>query len=62
VCNAYKIKKGGIMKVKELIKELENFNGEDVVCRVDSENGDQTITKVIEKKAIDPDIPYVCVE
>jgi hypothetical protein len=50
------------MKVKDLIKELELFNGEQEVCRADSERGDQKIKKVKEAVAVCPDITYVVIE
>lgn len=50
------------MKVKDLIKELQLFNGEEEVCRADSERGDQNIEKVEEAKSISPSITYVVVK
>ena len=50
------------MKVKDLIKELEKFNGELEVCRSDSENGDQLIKEVKEAQAISPSISYIVIK
>ena len=51
------------MKVKELIKELRQFNGEMEVCFNDKENGDQIITFVSVKfHPFTPTIPYVLIE
>ena len=50
------------MKVKDLIRELELFDGDEEVCRADSIRQDQEIKRVEETQAVSSNIKYIVIK